>query len=74
MPQGKNKKLAILLIGEKNENLILHCGPVPNNYSCCDWKKIFNDDALFEGAICKEHYVYKRFRKCGSCHKVPRNV
>ena len=43
-------------------------------------KKIFNDDALFEGAICQDFgltlctVVCKRLRKCGSCHIVSRNV
>ena len=43
-------------------------------------RKIFNNDALFEGVICKDcklilcAEVYKRLRKCGSCHNVPRNV
>ena len=40
-------------------------------------KKIFNDDALFEEAICQDFgnvNVCKRLRKCGSCHIVPRNV
>ena len=43
-------------------------------------KKIFNDDALFEGAVCKDcrltscTVVYKRLRKSGSCHNVSRNV
>ena len=42
--------------------------------------KIFNDDALFEGAICQDFrltlctVVCKRLRKCGSCHIVSRNV
>ena len=43
-------------------------------------RKIFNNDALFEGVICKDcklilcAEVYKRLRKCGSSHNVPRNV
>ena len=43
-------------------------------------KKKFDDDALFEGAICKDcrltlcTVVYKRLRKCGSCHNVSRNM
>ena len=43
-------------------------------------RKIFNNDALFEGAIYKDWklilcaVVYKRLRKCISCHNVPRNV
>ena len=43
-------------------------------------RKIFNNDALFEGVICKDcklilcAVVYKPLRKCGSCHNVPRNV
>ena len=43
-------------------------------------KKTFNDDALFEGAICQDFgltlctVVCKRLRKCGSCHIVSRNV
>ena len=43
-------------------------------------KKIFNDDALFEGAVCKDcrltscTVVYKRLKKSGSCHNVSRNV
>ena len=44
-------------------------------------RKIFNNDTLFEEAICKDCklilcavVVYKRLRKCGSCHNVPRNV
>ena len=41
-------------------------------------KKKFDDDALFEGTICKDcrltlcTVVYKRLRKCGSCHNVSR--
>ena len=43
-------------------------------------RKIFNNDALFEGAICKDcklifcAVVYKRLRKCESRHNVPRNL
>ena len=43
-------------------------------------RKIFNNDALFEGVICKDcklilrAVVYKLLRKCGSCHNVSRNV
>ena len=62
-------------------NLILHIEPIPKNYcQCCDWKKKFNDDALFERVICKDckltlcTVVYKRLRKCGSCHNLSGNV
>ena len=43
-------------------------------------RNLFNDDALFEGAICNDcrltlfAVVYKRLRKSGSCHNVPRDV
>ena len=43
-------------------------------------RKIFNNDALFEGAICKDcklifcAEVYKRLRKCESRHNVPRDL
>ena len=43
-------------------------------------KKIFSDDALFEGVFCKDcrltlcTVIYKRLRKCESCHNVSRNV
>ena len=42
--------------------------------------KIFNDDALFEGAICQDFrltlctVVCNHLRKCGSCHIVSRTV
>ena len=43
-------------------------------------KKIFNDDALFEGAICQDFrltlctVVCKRLGKCGSCHIVSKTL
>ena len=38
--------------------------------------KIFNDDALFEGAICQDFRLRLRTVVCkrGSCHNVSRNV
>ena len=43
-------------------------------------KKIFNDDALFEVAICQDFrlilctVVCKRLTKCGCCNIVSRNI
>ena len=43
-------------------------------------KKIFIDEAFFEGAICQDfrltlsRVVRKRLRKCGSCHIESRNM
>ena len=62
-------------------DLILHIGPIPNiTANVVIEKKIFNDDAHFEGAICQDFgltlctVVFKRLRKCGSCHIVSKNV
>ena len=63
-----------------NIDLILHIGPIPIIANVAIEKNIFNDDALFEGAIFQGFrltlftVVCKRLRKCGSCHNVSRNV
>ena len=68
-------------MGKAKFDLILHIGSIPSNSANVAIEtKIFNDDALFEGAICQDFrltlctVVRKHLRKCGSCHIVSRTV
>ena len=80
-------KRYIVLIAEKNE--------MWPHFTCWVYSKkllltlllkikICNDDALFEGAVCKDRSLtlcssirctvaYKHLRKCGTCHNVSRS-
>ena len=70
------------LVRKRKFDLILYIDPIPNNYcQCCDWKKKKNSMMMhfLKGLFAKTlltlcTVVYKRLRKCRSCHNVSGNV